>query len=152
MQKLNLGTRVEMFAICASIEYDIKTFICESTSSINFTQEMLDKAKSRHKELNTDEDILNQLDLGDYVTLISSNPYSYKINNDKASELQKYFNEIIPVRNRVMHTKPLELGDRAILIEVMETVGEQLPWIKWDELMSTKKILEEDSSKLAFSL
>jgi hypothetical protein len=24
MQKLNLGTRVEMFSICASIEYDLK--------------------------------------------------------------------------------------------------------------------------------
>ena len=82
------------------------------------------------------------------MALITSSPYSYKINNDKASDLQKYFNGIIPVRNRVMHTKPLELGDRAILIEVMETVGEQLPWIKWDELKSTKTILEEDSSKL----
>ena len=47
MQKLNLGTRVEMFAICASIEYDIKSFICEAAGSVNFTQEMRDKAKSR---------------------------------------------------------------------------------------------------------
>ena len=148
MQKLNLGTRVEMFAICASIEYDLKKFISEANNSINFSQEMLDKAKSRSTILNTDEDILNQLDLGDYVTIIVSSPYMYKINNDKASNLKKYFECIIPVRNRVMHTKPLEIGDRAILIEVMETVDEQIPWIKWEELNATKKILKEDSSKL----
>ena len=148
MQKLNLGTRVEMFAICASIEYDIKKFICKATSTIDFTQEMRDKAKSRTSILDTDEDILNQLDLGDYVTIITSSPYTYGINNEKATELQRYFNGIIPVRNRVMHTKPLELGDRAILIEVMETVAQSLPWLAWDELKETKKILEEDSSKL----
>ncbi len=148
MQKLNLGTRVEMFAICASIEYDIKSFICKATSSIDFTQEMRDKAKSRTSILDSDEDILNQLDLGDYVTIITSSPYTYGINNDKSTELQRYFNGIIPVRNRVMHTKPLELGDRAILIEVMETVADNIPWISWEELKSTKIILEEDSSKL----
>lgn len=148
MQKLNLGTRVEMFAICSSIEFDIKKFISESTSTINFTQDMRDKAKSRSNELNKDEDILNQLDLGDYVTLITSSPYLYGINNDKAVSLQKYFKGIIPVRNRVMHTKPLELGDRSILIEVMDSVEERLPWIKWSELKQTKKMLEEDSSKL----
>ena len=148
MQKLNLGTRVEMFAICASIEYDIKSFICEAAGSVNFTQEMRDKAKSRTNILESDEDILNQLDLGDYVTIITSSPYTYGINNDKATELKRYFDGIIPVRNRVMHTKPLELGDRAILIEVMETVSDSISWISWNELKLTKKILEEDSSKL----
>lgn len=148
MQKLNLGTRVEMFAICASIEYDIKSFICEAARSVNFTQEMRDKAKSRTNILESDEDILNQLDLGDYVTIITSSPYTYGINNDKATELKRYFDGIIPVRNRVMHTKPLELGDRAILIEVMETVSDSISWISWNELKLTKKILEEDSSKL----
>lgn len=148
MHKLNLGTRVEMFAICSSLEYDIKKFICESTSTINFTNEMRDKAKSRANVLDADEDILNQLDLGDYVALIISSPYLYGINNDKASELQRYFNRIIPVRNRVMHTKPLELGDRATLIEVMDTVCDYIPWIAWNELNKTKKILEEDSSRL----
>lgn len=148
MQKLNLGTRVEMFAICASIEYDIKNFICEAVGSVNFTQEMRDKAKSRTNMLESDEDILNQLDLGDYVTIITSSPYTYGINNDKAAELKRYFDGIIPVRNRVMHTKPLELGDRAILIEVMETVSDCISWISWNELKTTKKILEEDSSKL----
>ncbi len=43
MQKLNLGTRVEMFSICTSIEYDIKHFIISSCSKIKFTDEMLKK-------------------------------------------------------------------------------------------------------------
>lgn len=148
MQKLNLGTRVEMFAICASLEYDLKFFMLQVCEKIEFTEDMIKKAKDRKKDIVSEEEILNQLDLGDFVTLICTSPFSYKINNEKSRELMEYFNHIIPVRNRVMHTKPLELGDRATLIEVMQYIAQQLPWIDWTELKNTKKIIEEDSSKL----
>lgn len=148
MQKLNLGTRVEMFSICTSVEYDLKQFILGINSNIAFTEEMLMKAKERKKDVESDEEILNQLDLGDFVSLITDTPYEYKINVEKSKLLKKYFEHIIPVRNRVMHTKPLELGDRALLIEVMQEIDEKLSWIDWKELKNTRKIIEEDSSKL----
>lgn len=148
MQKLNLGTRVEMFSICASIEYDLKNFIIQTKTSINFTETMREKAAERKKDLENEIDILNQLDLSDYVDLISDTPYEYGINNEKANEIRKFFNKIIPVRNRVMHTKPLELGDRALLIEVMEEIDKKIQWINWDELCSTREIIKTDSSKL----
>lgn len=148
MKRLNLGTRVEMFAICTSIEYDLKDFINKNNSKILFSHDMMGKAKERDKTVITDEEILDQLDLKDYIDLIKANPYMYAINNDKCKELESYFRTIIPVRNRVMHTKPLELGDRALLIEVMDGIGNHLPWIEWLELMKTKKILETDPSKL----
>lgn len=148
MQKLNLGTRVEMFSICTSIEYDIKHFIISSCSKIKFTDEMLKKASERNKNAESEEDILNQLDLGDFVQIIANSPYEYRINLDKVRQLEKYFEHIIPVRNRVMHTKPLELGDRALLIEVMQEINQSLPWIEWMELNNTRNIIEEDSSKL----
>ncbi len=148
MQKLNLGTRVEMFSICTSIEFDIKQYILSLNSKIKFTEEMLKKANERKKEIENDVDILNQLDLGDFVNILIASPYDYKINMDKAKQLKNYFDHIIPVRNRVMHTKPLELGDRALLIEVMQEINQAIPWIKWTELNNTKKIIEEDSSKL----
>lgn len=148
MQKLNLGTRVEMFSICSSIEYDLKKFILETNSEINFTSEMRAKAIERKAKSEKNLDILNQLDLGDFVSIIHASPYEYGINNDKASELLSFFEKIIPVRNRVMHTKPLELGDRATLIEVMQCIDKNLSWIRWDELKNVRNIIENDSSKL----
>lgn len=148
MEKLNIGTRVEMFSICASIEYDLKAFILSSTSKIEFTDVMKNKANERSKDIKNDEDILNQLDLGDYVQLIISNPFEYGINNEKANMLSRYFDRIIPVRNRVMHTKPLEIGDRALLIEVMQDIFRSIPWIDWRELKNTKSIIENDCSQL----
>ena len=70
MDKLNLGTRVELFAICTSLEYDLKKYIVESNSKIYFTEEMIEKAKSRKKNVETEEEILNQLDLKDFVDIV----------------------------------------------------------------------------------
>lgn len=148
MQKLNLGTRVEMFSICSSIEYDLKKFIVESNSDIKFTSEMKAKATERRANINDNVDILNQLDLGDFVSIICASPYEYGINNDKSRELKAFFEKIIPVRNRVMHTKPLELGDRATLIEVMQCIDEKIAWIMWTELKNVRDIIENDSSQL----
>ncbi len=148
MKNLNLGTRVEMFSICTSIEFDLKRFILDACSDLEFTTEMREKAADRKKGTLSDEEILDQLDLKDFIFIISKSPYKYGINNDKVSELNRFFDRIIPVRNRVMHTKPLELGDRALLIEVMQDIAEKLPWIGWQELQKTKQLLEQGKGQL----
>lgn len=55
---------------------------------------MKGKAADRKADVSNYQDILNQLDLGDYVTLISSTPYDYGINNDKSRELKKFFEKL----------------------------------------------------------
>lgn len=150
MNKFNLGTRIELFAICSSIEIDIKKFILSSQSEIAFESEMLEKAQSRKNgvDIKNASDVLDQLDLKDYVSLIAKKPYEYGLNVEKVDKLEAFFNKIIPVRNRVMHTKPIELGDRALLIEVMDKIDGEIPWIDWTEVVSTRKKLETDPSQL----
>lgn len=149
MEKFNLNTRLEMYAICSSIEYDIKNFIIDAKSSIMFNQAMLEKAKSRDKECGDDQNkILDQLDLSDYIDIIISCPYEYGINNEKVDMIKKIFSKLIPVRNRVMHTKPLEIGDRALLIEIMTILPDNVLWINWNELLSVKKSIENGDNYL----
>ena len=111
---------------------------------------MKEKAKDRKKgiDISKSKDVLDQLDLKDYIEIIASNPYEYRINNDKSKLLEKYFEKIIPVRNRVMHTKPLEIGDRALLIEVIERINDDINWISWEEVLETKRKLESSPSEL----
>ena len=47
MQQLNLPSRIFMFAICSSIEYDLKKHILKYNEHINFTEEMKQKANLR---------------------------------------------------------------------------------------------------------
>lgn len=152
IMQLNLPTRILMFSICSSIEYDIKKHILKCTSEIKYTEEMLKKANSRLNEKNgienTSERILNSLDLSDYIEIIRGDPYTYKINNEKISELIGYFEKVIPIRNRVMHTKPIEIGDKATLLEVMESIDTDFKFISWEEIKNTRRLINESPEKL----
>ena len=148
--KFNLSTRIELFAICTSLEIDIKRYITETVQEIPFTEQMIAKAKERKKDIDctNEEQVLDQLDLGDYGLLIMSHPCDFGLNNDKVKVFKVYMDKIVPIRNRVMHTKPLELGDRALLLEVLEKISKEIPWIEWKEILHTKHILETDPCQL----
>ncbi len=47
-----------------------------------------------------------------------------------------------------MHTKPLELGDKAILQEVLETIDKEINFIGWSEVESTRELLKTSPEKL----
>ena len=73
MEHLNLPSRIFMYSICASIEYDLKAHIlayCEE--KIDFSKEMIDKAYQRlnKNDEKNDENILNMLDLSDYINIL----------------------------------------------------------------------------------
>lgn len=144
----NLSHRIILFSICSSIEYDIRQVILNG-ENITIPQPLIDKANDRSKnQADTLDKILNELDLGDYIEIIKLHPYNFKLNNHMVEELSQYFNKIIPIRNRVMHTRPLEIGDRAILFEVINSIDESIQWMDWKETKCTKLIIEDNPTKL----
>lgn len=148
MSEFNLSNRIILYAICASIEYDIKRFISQG-SEIELPEDIVEKAYKRtNKEHLSLKDTLHELDLGDYISIIKTNPYTLSINMSKVKVLEDYFLKIIPIRNRVMHTRPLEIGDRAILFEVLNQVDKSLNWIEWKETKSTREIISKNPIKL----
>ena len=58
MQHLNLPSRVLMFSICSSIEYDLKKHILNCTSEIDFDDQMIedDIILDKIQELEKEED------------------------------------------------------------------------------------------------
>ena len=151
MQRLNLPTRIYMFSICSSIEFDLKMHILKSTDDISFSERMIQKAKERKNNSNiemTQEKILNLLDLSDYIEIILNEPYKYKLNNPNCMMVNEYFSKIIPIRNRVMHTKPLEVGDKSTLVEIFYSIDVDIKFIEWKEVNKTREILEKEPLKL----
>lgn len=149
MTRFNISARVAMFSICTSLEFDLKNVLLEN-QEIDFSSTMISKAKDRNKtlEMTNNNAILDELDLGDFVEIICKNPHKYNINNEKSNNLKKYFSAIIPIRNRVMHTRPLELGDRSLLYEVLEEIDKKISVINWKETTKTRLLLKEDPIKL----
>ncbi|MGX1266438.1 LuxR family glucitol operon transcriptional activator [Rossellomorea marisflavi] len=148
MATFNLSNRIILFAICSSIEYDIRKFILageEIFLPTSLKEKVANRSKNKADSLETE---LNELDLGDYLEIIKSNPYNLGLNNDKVKEIQNYFVKVIPIRNRVMHTRPLEVGDRATLFEIIEDIYSRINWLDWQETKKIKQIIDTDPTKL----
>lgn len=143
MNELNINARLLMFAVCTSVEFDLKKFITGISIQKELNKELKEKAKSRNNLLTsftTDNiQVLNELDMGDLIQIINSDPFSFKLNHEKISTLNDYFSKIIPIRNRVMHTRPLEVGDRSLLTEVLENISSIMHWIDWKETIITRE-------------
>lgn len=134
-----------MFAVCTSVEFDLRKFIINNPEEIEINGKLKDKVRSRNNKIKKDSftssniEVLNELDMGDLIEIINSSPYSFKLNKDKIQVLTDYFSKIIPIRNRVMHTRPLEVGDRSLLTEVLESISSIMPWIDWKESITTRE-------------
>nr|MWN20674.1 hypothetical protein [Leuconostoc lactis] len=72
------------------------------------------------KKDNHNDDLLNELDMGDLVSLINGHKADFSINSDEAKFIDDTFKKIIPIRNRVMHTRPIQFSDNGILQEIIE--------------------------------
>ncbi|WP_140442703.1 hypothetical protein, partial [Listeria monocytogenes] len=51
MSKFNLNNRILMFAICSSIEYDLRKYLINNSENIEIPQALYEKAINRNKEI-----------------------------------------------------------------------------------------------------
>lgn len=156
MEKFNLNNRILMFAVCSSIEYDLRMFISKADATLEIPEQLVNKAKSRNKKGNLFPSfdnhnirLLEELDLGDLHSIVSNNHGHFKLNLETKDKFDEVFTSIIPIRNRVMHSRPLEFADRSILENVLNNLDTIISHISWKELKDVRiKILENPSQIL----
>lgn len=123
MENFSLSTRLFMFAVVTSIEYDLRSFLSTTPATITVSSELISKSNVRNKEEIVTEKsdigvILNGLDLGDLVGLINSNGAILKLSNTTRNKINSILLEkLVPIRNRIMHSKPLYFSDRGTIEE-----------------------------------
>ncbi|MCW5909636.1 MAG: tetratricopeptide repeat protein [Cyclobacteriaceae bacterium] len=92
------------------------------------------------------EDIVDFLDFGDtFVILKKNNVFLSKQANDFLNSIYEELVTVIPVRNRVMHTRPLLGGDFAIVYDFITKLKLTDP-IEWKATIETRSLIEKDPS------
>ncbi|MFR4203686.1 MAG: NB-ARC domain-containing protein [Lactococcus lactis] len=158
MENFSLSTRLFMFAVVTSIEYDLRAFLSTTPATIAVSSELISKSNDRNKEEKVNEKsdigvILNGLDLGDLVGLINSNGAILKLSNNTRNKINSILVEkLVPIRNRIMHSKPLYFSDRGTIEEAMRTLDKEFDFINWNELLKTKDKIYNNPEKLMASL
>lgn len=151
--------RLTLAAFIYSIEIDLKNVIKKHIAifheDISFfhDEELKEKVVIRFKKENPGidykksiEDIVDFLDFGDtFILLRKNNTFLTKDANIFLDSIHNDLTSIIPVRNRVMHTRPLLGGDFAIVYDFISKLSAKDP-IEWKATLDTRSLIERDPS------
>lgn len=147
------ATRLTLYAFISSIEMDLRNFIAQNINEHNedvlFSFELKNKLKSRGNKF--EEDILeltNYLDFGDCICLINGIcnllPTSFK---SEMKEIALEIEKLTPIRNRVMHSRPLEIEDFPSVQDFVSNIV-KYKVIDWNETFSLKSKIDSDPSSI----
>ena len=148
-------TRLTLYAIISSIEFDLREFIVFSLGHVP-VEDILGKKLYEKVLLRLKNDVglgdislellLFYADFGDLIQIINRN--TALISQDYAKyfkELTSDFEVIIPVRNRVSHSRPLAYEDLPITFDLANKLIYDNQ-IAWPELKNTLANIKKDQS------
>lgn len=150
-------TRMTVYALISALEEDlraiVKVLVQQDVDNINFPEELKERAKSRlEKDLGFTYDnvslydLVDYLDLGDTFQIINANPTH--LPSHIATFIKKNsrtLEKIIPVRNRVMHIRPLDVEDYPSTSAYCYSLVNDDPTI-WNNLHATLEHIEKNPS------
>ena len=144
--------RLTMYALISALENDLRDFISLHVAPLVPTGSVLPdtavrKATSRFSKDNSEgqpdlDDLLSYLDLGDVVSAIRT--HDSKLDSSTRIYINRFYmgiESVIPIRNRVMHSRPLEYNDLSIVTALTSNL-ENSHRALWANVRSTQRTLE----------
>lgn len=153
------ATRLTLYAFISCIEIDLRNFIIDNISESNqdfiFNQELILKLKDRSRKNGSFEsfeddpiNLIEYLDFGDCVELLNKFKKIYpKSFQDNIEKLSRKLEETIPIRNRVMHSRPLEYEDLPTITDFVDIL-QKYDFIKWNQTLEMRDKIREDPSNI----
>ncbi|SIS09786.1 NB-ARC domain-containing protein [Pseudomonas sp. A214] len=151
-------SRMTVYALLSGLEEDLRIAIKgrlggEDYSDDRFDQQLISRSKARlEKEIgaqyeeSTLDNLVDYFDLGDTYQIINSNQLSFDTDFSQAIKTRtKQFEKIIPIRNRVMHVRPLNFDDLPLISDFCSDLISN-SFYSWDNLEETFKRLHDDPS------
>ena len=132
-----------LFEYISSIELDLRDYILANKIDISSQSE---KAISRmgNTTSNKVEDVILFLDFSDYVELINLYFKKTLIGNQKAKDLISDLKEIAPIRNKVMHSRPINHEDDNIVLDFVSNINLFNSIIYFSHLKNSVKLIDEN--------
>lgn len=149
------ATRLTCFALLSAVETDMRglleTWRGDEDVSTLIPKECLENARRRRASdgqgtSNSLAGILAYLDFGDsYEALRSHKKYLPDSTQDALDGINKWVASVIQIRNRVAHTRPMEIDDSSRLIDVAAGLLSK-DCDNWPTLAATRDRLSRDPS------
>lgn len=154
-------TRITLAAFIYGIETDlknlIKKYITPFQEDITFFQnpEMIARVFDRFNKENPGldyktnlDDVIDFIDFQDtFIVLRKNNVFLPKNTSEYLDQIFNDLSDLTPIRNRVMHTRPLLGGDFSTVYDFVEKLKNNSP-LDWNYTLETRELIEKDSSYL----
>ncbi|WP_222860144.1 tetratricopeptide repeat protein [Vibrio mimicus] len=150
-------TRMTVYALISALEQDLRDILTNHlTSKVSVNKSLLEKATQRFAKDNELaysagdeiclEDLVHYFDLGDTFQVINANKEffpSHLVSHIKAKT--KQLELLVPIRNRVMHIRPLDFEDLPTISSLSQILSKEEPNF-WRNTTNTLKRLEVEPS------
>lgn len=147
--------RLSLYALISSLEKDLRDFLALHISPLVdgnklLSAELMQKVMDRYQRDNPEtdvpdlEELLDYLDLGDEIQLIRI--HDRRLDSVTQSYIKRYYlglEGVVPIRNRVMHSRPLEFDDLSIVSNLTAELVKSHRAL-WANLRTTRKDLDKD--------
>jgi LuxR family transcriptional regulator, glucitol operon activator len=146
--------RLTIFALLSALEIDIREFIklyimpTVGKASL-FNASLRSRCADRFRHNNPDatpdaDDLIDYLDLGDAIQLLRANEVA--VDPSMRTYLKRYYlslDAMIPIRNRVMHSRPLEFDDLMRVTDLARSLTGSYSLL-WANLRTNIRALDRD--------
>lgn len=151
--------RLTLAAFIYALEIDLKniinTYISDNTNNLFFLGTDLFQENIKKRFLKDFPNVIPEkniiqlvdfIDFQDTYTIIVKNKEYFPVEvYNEVKSLVKRLDLIVPIRNRVMHTRPLQAGDFTDVYSFINELKE-MSNLNWSTTFDTKKKIEEDPS------
>lgn len=142
-----------LFCLITSLETDLRNnIIFLLNENLEIESSIIAKLKERYLTSFSDNLIdlnilVDYLDFGDYSQILNHNLNIFS-NKKKLKSLSKELEEIVPIRNRVMHNRPLEFDDDEVVLKFIKKIDYYTEIINFEETKKEYVSIENDSNHL----
>ena len=138
-----------MYHMIMAIEHDLIEFLYPLISTNDFTKEMLAKIEKRNTKAISIQEMLEQLGFGDFICLLNRCRDKLEITQNEIDFINvNCESNIVQIRNRVMHAKPLMFNDFAILQNLFDKIDQHVHSIAWLNVIASRKELQENPEEV----
>lgn len=152
--------RLTLYALISALERDLRDFLSlhvgpSTTPETLLSKPVRDKAQERYEKENSEsepadiDELLDYLDLGEEIYAIRA--HEKALDGVTRAYIKKYYlglEGIIPIRNRVMHSRPLEYDDLARVSSLAAELVKSHRSL-WANLRTARKELDRDPDTFA---
>lgn len=143
-----LSKKAEMYTMIISIEEDFILNFKQKLLIDDIPQNIVEKAKKVEDIQDEFLAILRGIDIQSYIEICNKNIDKLSIGIEQKKFINSQLKKIIPIRNSIMHPRPLNFFDHSMVKEVFEKIESELECFAWKTIKEAADTIANHPEKL----